>query len=56
MDENKLDKVIKRQKRYARLDKYLLYLLTAELGYFILLMIAGIIVTFLVLWLCHSIC
>jgi hypothetical protein len=48
MDENKQDKVIKRQKRYARLDKYLLYLLTAELGYFILLMIAGIVVTFLV--------
>src|SRR5574342_204512 len=33
---------------YARLDRLLLYLLTAELGYFILLMIAGVIVTVLV--------
>lgn len=48
MDEIVQDKVVKRQKKYARLDKLLLYLLAAELGYFILLMVAGITVTFLV--------
>ena len=48
MEEIAQDELLNRQKRYARLDRFLLYLLTAELGYFILLMVGGIIITFLV--------
>ncbi|MFC1976089.1 hypothetical protein ACFLXQ_06805 [Chloroflexota bacterium] len=38
----------KREMWYIRLDKFLLYLLAVELGYFIFLMLAGVIVTVLV--------
>ena len=38
----------KNQTRYARLDKLLLRLLAAELGYFILLTLAGVVVAILV--------
>lgn len=38
----------KGQKWYTRLDKFLLYLLAAELGYFIFLMFAGVAVAILV--------
>lgn len=48
MEEIAQDKHLNREKRYARLDRLLLYLLTAELGYFILLMVGGIVVTFFV--------
>ena len=37
------------QRRYARLDRFLLYLMTAELSYFVLLMLAGFIIIVLVL-------
>jgi hypothetical protein len=36
------------QTWYARLDRFLLYLLTAELGYFILLIFAAVVVAILV--------
>lgn len=38
----------KSQIWYARLDRFLLYLLAVELGYFILLMLAGVVVAVLV--------
>jgi len=37
----------KDQTRYARLDRLLLYLLAAELGYFVLLVFAGVVVAIL---------
>lgn len=49
MDENLQAQPTKSQKRYARLDKFLLYLLAGELGYFILLMFTGVVVTVLIL-------
>ena len=48
MEDNIQTELTKSQTLYMRLDKFLLYLLTAELGYFILLMLAGIVVTALV--------
>lgn len=47
MEDNIQAKLIKNQMWYARLDKFLLYLLTAELGYFMLLMFAAIVRTLL---------
>ncbi len=37
----------KNRQRYARLDRFLLYLLAAELGYFIFLMVGGVVLTVL---------
>jgi hypothetical protein len=48
VESNVQSQLEKNQMRYTRLDKYLLYLLAAELGYFILLMVAGVLVTILV--------
>ena len=48
MDENVQAQVTKSQTQYSRLDKLLLYLLAGELGYFIFLMLAGVVVSILV--------
>ncbi len=48
MSENLSIQLTKSQMWYSRLDRMLLYLLAGELGYFILLMIGGIVVSVLV--------
>ena len=48
MEDGVQERTSKSHMWYARLDRLLLYLLAAELGYFILLMLAGVVVTILV--------
>ncbi len=48
MDEKSTDRMVKDQERYVRLDRFLLYLLAGELGYFILLMLGGVVISILV--------
>jgi hypothetical protein len=48
MNDNVESLQSKEEKRYWRLDRFLLYLITGELGYLILLLIAGIVITVLV--------
>ena len=43
MEDNIQARLAKGQKLYAHLDKLLLYLLTVELGYFVLLMFVGVV-------------
>jgi hypothetical protein len=48
MEANFQPPLTKSQQQYWRLDRLLLYLLAGELGYFIFLMLGGIVVTMLV--------
>ena len=48
MDKYVEAKLKKDQEQYSSLDRFLLYLLAGELGYFILLMLAGVVVSILV--------
>ncbi len=47
MEDNIQTHIDKDQIRYARLDRFLLYLLAGELGYLILLLLVGVVFTIL---------